>query len=165
MWTIDEPRGTPPAGGRARQRAMSLALGDRMGAAALLAFATGGCASMASLPAPDAGMVQPEVRVRTVGMDRLTEYRARPGRAEGVPARVVEIAPGDGPPSQLIDDDGDGRIDRHLGQVPARYAPALHHRMPFEDYGLVGAPLPPRRDCDQPRQPVPSVICQAAPPR
>ncbi|HEX2082393.1 MAG TPA: DUF2782 domain-containing protein [Xanthomonadaceae bacterium] len=111
-------------------------------------------AACAALPDPTMALMDPQIRTRIVGGDVIAEYVER-----GRPARIVKITPADAAPFYLFDDDGDDRIDRHLGIVSGRYQSALVHRMPFEDYGLVGLPPPPRRPCDHDRQPVPSVIC------
>jgi hypothetical protein len=86
---------------------------------------------------PTAQLVDPQVRVRQIGDDVVAEYREA-----GERARIVKIVPSHAAPFYLFDDDGDDRVDRHLGEVPAEYGYLLVYAVPFEDYGLLGAPQP-----------------------
>jgi len=113
--------------------------------AAHLVLAVGSATAAAKMNDPTAQLVDPQVRVRQVGGDVIAEYREA-----GDPARIVKVMPSRSAPFYLFDDDGDDRVDRHLGRVPAEYGYLLIYAVPFEEYGLLGAPRPlpaPRENC------------------
>lgn len=72
-----------------------------------------GCATMGGADDPTAGLVDPEVRSRTVsGGDTIDEYYVA-GQL-----RVVKITPARGPVYYLVDNNADGILDSSKGEGP-----------------------------------------------